>query len=76
MKMIRLTFVVSMLAVLSGCVAVPVAADPYAGSPGYYARAPVYVAPPVYYGPSFGIGIYGGRGYGGGHGYWRRYGYR
>ena len=57
MKTIKLTFVVSMLAVLaalSGCVAVPVSSGPYAGAPGYY-------APPVYYGPSIGIGIYGGR---------------
>jgi len=70
MKMIRVTFVVSMLALLGGCVAVPVASAPYAGPPGYYAPAPVYYAPPVYYRPSFGIGIYGGgRGHGRGHGY-------
>jgi hypothetical protein len=66
MKLIRVTFVMSVLAVLgmlSGCVAVPV-------GPGYYAGAPGYYAPPVYYGPSIGIGIYGGgRGFGHGHGF-------
>jgi hypothetical protein len=57
MKTIKVTFVVSalaLLALLGGCVAIPVGPGPYAGSPGYY-------APPVYYGPSIGIGIYGGR---------------
>lgn len=63
MKIVRVAFVVSALALLGGCIAVPV-------SPGYYAPAPGYNAPPVYYGPSIGIGIYGGgRGYGCGHGY-------
>jgi len=50
MKLIRVTFVVSALALLGGCMAVPV-------SPGYYAPAPAYYAPSVYYGPSIGIGI-------------------
>ena len=57
MKMIKLTFLVSMLAVLGGCMVVPVSPGPAA----YYA--------PAYVGPSIGIGIYGGgRGYGGGYG--------
>jgi hypothetical protein len=67
MKIIKVTsFVVSvlaLLAILGGCVAVPV-------GPGYYAGAPGYYAPPVYYGPSIGVGIYGaGRGYGRGYGH-------
>ena len=55
MKMIKATLLVSMLALLGGCMVVPV-------SPGYYA--------PGYYGPSIGIGIYGGGGghHGGGYG--------
>ena len=54
MKTIKVIFLVSMLAVLSGCMVVPV-------SPGYYE--------PAYVGPSVGIGIYGGGwGHGGGHG--------
>ena len=59
MKPIRLTLIVSALAVLSGCVAVPV--DPgYYGDPrGYYGADPAYYGAP-YYGPSIGIGIYGG----------------
>ena len=70
MKLIRVTFVVSALAVLGGCVMVPVNPGYYAGSPGYYSPASAYYAPPVYYGPSIGIGIYGGgRGYGRGYGY-------
>jgi hypothetical protein len=67
MNIIRVTFVVSALALLGGCMVVPVAPGPYAGSRGYSAPAPAYYAPPVYYGPSIGIGIYGGR---------RGYGYR
>lgn len=64
MKLIKLTFVVSALVLLSGCVAVPV-------NSGYYGSEPVYVAPaPLFYGPSIGIGIYGGgRGYRGGYRY-------
>ena len=68
MKKISVIFVVSALALLAGCVAVPIAPGPYGGAPGYYAPAPAYYAPPVYYAPSFGIGVYGGRGYGYGHG--------
>ena len=64
MKLIRVTFVVSALAVLGGCMAVPV-------NSGYYAESPAYYAPPIYYGPSIGIGIYGGR-----RGHGRGYGYR
>lgn len=68
MKLVRVTFVLSALAVLSGCVAVPVGPGYYGGSPGYYEPAPAYYAPPAYYGPSIGIGIYGGgRGHGRGH---------
>ena len=52
MKIIKVTLLVSMLALLGGCMVVPV-------SPGYYA--------PAYVGPSVGIGIYGG-GHGHGHG--------
>jgi hypothetical protein len=64
MKLVKLTLVVSTLALLSGCVAIPVDSG-YYDSPG-----PVYVAPaPAYYGPSIGIGIY--RGYRG-----HRHGYR
>jgi len=62
MKMIRLTMLVAMLAVLGGCMVVPVTPGP----PAYYA--------PAYIGPSIGIGIYGGgRGHGGGYG--RGYGH-
>ena len=62
MKTIKVMFLASMLALLGGCMVVPV--NP--GPPGYYA--------PAYYGPAIGIGIYGGgRGHGGGygHGRWR-----
>jgi hypothetical protein len=62
MTLVRVTFVVSALAMLGGCVAVPIGPSYNSGPPGYYgAQAPVYYAPPVYYGPSIGIGIYGGR---------------
>ncbi len=88
MKTIRVTFVVSALAVLGGCMVVPVAPGPYAGPPRYYVPAPAYYAPsiyyapapayyvpPAYYSPSIGVGIYGGwRGYA--RGYGRGYGYR
>jgi hypothetical protein len=60
---------VSVLAVLGGCVAVPVNSG-YDGA-GYYAPAPAYYAPRVYLAPSFGIGIHGGR-----YGYGRGYRYR
>jgi hypothetical protein len=76
MNLVRVTCVASALAVLGGCVAVPVGPGYYGGSSGYYeapAPAPAYYAPPAYYGspayygPSIGIGIYGGRrGYGSG----------
>jgi len=70
MKTVRVAFVVSALALLGGCMVVPVAPAPYAGPPGYYAPAPAYYAPPVYVAPSFGFGFYGGgRGYGRGHGH-------
>jgi len=87
MKLIRVTFFVSVLAVLAvlgGCMAVPVNSGYYVESPGYYAPAPAYYAPPIYYGPSIGIGIYGGsrgyghggrRGYGHGYGHGGRRGY-
>ena len=61
MKMIKGMFLIAMLAVLGGCMVVPV--NP--GRAGYYA--------PAYVGPSIGIGIYGGGGgHGGGHG-WERH---
>ncbi len=62
MEIIKVTFLVAMLAALGGCMVVPV--NP--GSPRHY--APAYVV------PSVGIGIYGG-GRGGGYdrGYDRRY---
>ncbi len=56
MKMIKVTFLVSMFAALSGCMVVPVNPGPHR----YY--APAYVAPTI------GFGIYGGgRGHGGGY---------
>ena len=67
MKLLKVTFVASTLALLSGCIAVPV-------NSGYYEPAPVVYAPPVYYGPSIGIGIYGG--YRGQRGYGRGYSHR
>jgi hypothetical protein len=71
MKSIKVTFVVAALALLGGCMAVPVSPGYYGGAPGYYATPPAYYASPVYYGPSIGFGIYGGgRGYGRGRG-WR-----
>ena len=61
MKTMKTTLIVSALAMLGGCVAVPVGQG-YPGPQAYYAPAPVYIAPPVVYGPSFGFGFYGGRG--------------
>jgi hypothetical protein len=58
MKIIKASLVVSALAVLAGCVAVPVGPGYNAGPPGYY--APGYYAPPAYYGPSVSIGVFGG----------------
>jgi hypothetical protein len=56
MKMIKVTFLVSMFAALSGCMVVPVNPGPHR----YY--APAYVA------PSIGFGIYSrGGDYGGDH---------
>lgn len=51
---IKAVLIVSALAALGGCVAVPV-------HPGPYEPATVYYVPPVYYGPSISFGIYGGR---------------
>ena len=64
MKTFKLFLVLSALAVLGGCVAVPVQS-------GYYEPAATYYyGPPVYYGPAIGIGIYGG---GGGYRHGRRH---
>jgi len=59
MKIIKVTFLAALLALLGGCMVVPVGPGPT----GYYA--------PGYYGPSIGIGIYGGGGHGYGGGYGR-----
>lgn len=59
-KLVRVTLVVSMLALLGGCAVVPYDARPY-GHYRYYEPAPVYYSPPVYIGPSFGVTIEGGR---------------
>ncbi len=78
------TFIaVSALAVLSGCVAVPVGGGYYEPAPAVvYVPPPVvyaprpYYGPPAYYGPSVSFGFYGGYGRGGyGHGH-RGRGYR
>jgi len=68
MNPIRLAFIASALALLGGCVAVPVgpgyygdAPAYYGGAPAYYGAAPGYYTAPYYYGPSVGIGVYGGR---------------
>jgi hypothetical protein len=77
---IRAMLMMFALAVLSGCVAVPVAPGYYGGPPGYVAPAPMYYGAPAYYGPTVRFGIYGGsgggygRGYG--HGYGRGFGHR
>lgn len=57
LKSILLAGALAGLAMLGGCVAVPVA------GPGYYQPAPAYYGPPVYYGPAVGIGVYGGGGW-------------
>ena len=62
MKTIKTTLIVSALAMMGGCVAVPVGQGYYPGPQAYYAPAPVYIAPPVIYGPSFGFGYRSGRG--------------
>ena len=59
MKIARTALIVTALAALGGCVAVPVGGGYYGAAPGYYAPAPAYYAPPVYYGPSVGVGVYG-----------------
>lgn len=70
MKIIKIGFVLSTLAILGGCVAVPVDPGYASRPPAYYAPAPVYYAAPAYYAPSIGFGFYGGgRGHGGGHGH-------
>ena len=73
MKLNKLMFGVSALALLSGCVAVPVNSGYYDAPGPVYAAPPVYYGAPAYYGPSIGIGIYGG--YRGGYGH-RGYGHR
>ena len=60
MKLLKSLLIVSVLAALAGCVAVPV-------GPGYYTSEPAYYPPSVYYGPSVEIGVY--RGWGGGRGH-------
>ena len=71
MKIIKIGFVLTALAVLGGCMAVPVDPGYAAAPPRYYAPAPVYYPAPVLYGPPVGFGFYGGgHGYRGGH--WRR----
>ena len=60
MTPIRVTLIASAMAVLGGCVAVPVDRGYYGQPHGYYG-APYYE--PAYYGPSIGIGIFGGSRY-------------
>jgi len=75
MKPIRAVLIASVLAVLGGCMVVPVSPGYYEGPQGYAAPGPVYYGAPAYYGPSIGFGIYGGgRGYGRGYGH--GYGHR
>jgi len=67
MKSTKAVLVMSLAAMLGGCIAVPVGPSYggpgyYGGGGGYYTPAPAYYGPPVYYGPSLGIGFYGGRG--------------
>lgn len=63
-KSVKAVLIVSALAALGGCVAVPVQSGYYEPAPVVYVPAPVYYGPPAYYGPSISFGIYGG---GGGH---------
>ena len=64
MKPITAILMASVLAVLGGCMVVPVSPGYYAGPPVYAAPPAAYYSPPAYYGPSIGVGIYGGgRGY-------------
>ena len=70
MPPIRAMLVTSVLAVLGGCMVVPVSPGYYAGSQVYAAPAPGYYAAAPYHGPSIGFGIYGGaRAYGRGYGH-------
>ena len=48
----RTILIVSALALLGGCVAVPVQPGYYEPAPVVYVPAPVYYGPPAYYGPS------------------------
>ena len=61
MRAIRLMLIVSALAMLGGCVAVPAQPGYYYSAPGYYVPAPAYYGPPVYYGPSVSFGFFSGR---------------
>ena len=63
-KPVKAVLIISVLAALGGCVAVPVQPGYYEPAPVVYVPAPVYYGPPAYYGPSISFGIYGG---GGGH---------
>ena len=64
MKLLKPLLIVSALAALGGCVAVPVGPGYYSAGPGYYTPEPAYYPPSVYYGPSVEIGV--SRGWGGG----------
>jgi len=67
MNIIRLSLFVSALALLGGCVGLPLAPGHYAGSLGYYGPEPIfYTPPPVYFGPRIHIRPpTGGRDHGG-----------
>lgn len=75
-KRMRMAVVGSALAMLSGCVVLPLDA----GYPGYYSGdpaaqaypggAPAYYGPSYYYGPAVGVGVYGRYRYR--HRYWYR----
>jgi len=74
MNIIKISFVLSAMAVLGGCVAVPVEPGYAAGPPSYYAPPAVYYAPPAIIAPSIGFGFYGsGRSHSGArsHNGWR-----
>ena len=71
MKPVRAISIASVLAVLGGCMVVPVDPGYHEGPQGHVAPAPVYYRAPAYYGPSIRFGIHGGR-----RGYGRGYGYR
>ena len=74
MKPIRVMLTASVLAVLAGCMVVPVSPGYDAGPEVYAAPPQIYYGAPAYYGPSIRFGIYGGgRGYGHGHGRGYRY---